>query len=70
MITSVYSRRCGSYIMYLECDSIHQTVMIMCELKSISQISNHYNMYILMQYCDVFHAQHTIFFATFDIGTM
>ena len=33
MITSVYSRRCGSYRMYLEGDSPHQTVMIMCELK-------------------------------------
>ena len=32
MIASVYSRRCGSYRMYLECDSPHQTVMIMCEL--------------------------------------
>ena len=33
MIASVYSRRCGSYRMYLESDSPHQTVMIMCELK-------------------------------------
>ena len=33
MIASVYSRRCGSYRMYLEGDSPHQTVMIMCELK-------------------------------------
>ena len=33
MIASVYSRRCGSYKMYLESDSPHQTVMIMCELK-------------------------------------
>ena len=33
MIASVYSRRCGSYRMYLEDDSPHQTVMIMCELK-------------------------------------
>ena len=33
MITSVYSRRCGSYRMHLEGDSHHQTVMIMCELK-------------------------------------
>ena len=29
MIASVYSRRCGSYRMYLEGDSPHQTVMIM-----------------------------------------
>ena len=33
MIASVYTRRCGSYRMYLENDSPHQTVMIMCELK-------------------------------------
>ena len=26
------SRRCGSYRMYLECDSPHQAVMIVCEL--------------------------------------
>ena len=33
MIASVSSRRCGSYRMYLEGDSLHQTVMIVCELK-------------------------------------
>ena len=33
MIASVYSRRCRSYRMYLEGDSLHQTVMIVCELK-------------------------------------
>ena len=33
MIASVYSRRCGSYRMYFEGDSPHQTVMIVCELK-------------------------------------
>ena len=33
MIASVYSRRCGSYRMYLEGDSPHQAAMIMCELK-------------------------------------
>ena len=32
-IASVYSRRYGSYRMYLESDSPHQTVMIVCELK-------------------------------------
>ena len=32
MIASVYSRGCGSYRMYLEGDSPHQTVMIVCEL--------------------------------------
>ena len=31
MVASVYSRRCGSYRMYLEGDSPHQGVMIMCE---------------------------------------
>ena len=66
MIASVYSRRCGSYKMYLEGDSPHQTVMIMCELKWYSHISNHHNMYTLMQSCDVFHTQHAIFFTTLD----
>ena len=33
MIASVSSRRCWSYKMYLEGDSPHQTVMIVCELK-------------------------------------
>ena len=33
MIASVYSRRCGSYRIYLKGDSPHQTIMIVCELK-------------------------------------
>ena len=33
MIASVYSRRCESYKKYLEGDSPHQTIMIVCELK-------------------------------------
>ena len=33
MIMSVYSRRCGSYRMYIEDDSPHKIVMIMYELK-------------------------------------
>ena len=33
MIASVYSRRCGTYRMYLEGDNPYQTVMIVCELK-------------------------------------
>ena len=33
IIASVYSRRYGSYRMYLEGDSPHQAVMIVCELK-------------------------------------
>ena len=32
MIASVYSRRCGSYRMYLEGNSPHQAVIIVCEL--------------------------------------
>ena len=35
MIARVSSRRCGSYRMYLEGDSPHQTIMIVCELKVI-----------------------------------
>ena len=33
MIASVSSRRCGSYWMYLEGNSTHKAVMIVCELK-------------------------------------
>ena len=33
MIASVFSRRCGSYRIYLEGDSPHQAVTIVCELK-------------------------------------
>ena len=33
MIASMYSRRCRSYKIYLEGNSPHQVVMIMCELK-------------------------------------
>ena len=66
MIVSVYSRRYGSYRVYLEGDSPHQAVMIVCELKQFSHISNHHNMYTLMQSCDVFHTQHAIFFAILD----
>ena len=36
IIASVYSRRCGSYRMYLIGDSPHQAVMIVCELKRFS----------------------------------
>ena len=72
MITSMSSRRCRSYRMYLEGDSSHQTIMIVCELKQFSHISNRHNMYTLMQSCDIFHTQHAIFFATLDTcaGTM
>ena len=47
MIASVYFR-CESYKMYLEGDSTHQAVMIVCELKRLSHISNRHNMYTLM----------------------
>ena len=33
MIASVLFRKCESYKMYLEGDSPHQTIMIVCELK-------------------------------------
>ena len=66
MIASVYSMRCGSYRMYLEGDSPHQAVMIVCKLKRFSHISNRHNMYTLMQSCVVFHTQHAIFFAILD----
>ena len=66
MIVSVYSRRYGSYRVYLEGDSPHQAVMIVCGLKQFSHISNHHNMYTLMQSCNVFHTQHVIFFAILD----
>ena len=52
--------------MYLEGDSPHQAVMIVCELKRFSDISNRHNMYTLMQSCNVFHTQHTIFFTILD----
>ena len=58
--------------MYLEGDSPHQAVMIVCELKCFSHISNRHNMYTLMQSCNIFHTQHAIFFAILDtfVGTM
>ena len=66
MIANVYSRRCGNYRMYLEGGSLYQAVMIVCELKRFSHISNLHNMYTLMQSCDVFHTQYAIFFAILD----
>ena len=58
--------------MYLEGDSPHQVIMIVCELKWFSHISDYHNMYTLMQSCDVFYTQHAIFFPTLDTcaGTM
>ena len=66
MIASMCSKRCGSYRIYLEGDSSHQAVTIVCELKQFSHISNGHNMYTLMQSCDVFHRQRAIFFAILD----
>ena len=66
MIASVFSRKCGSYRMYLESDSHHQVIMIVCELKWFSHISNRHNMYTFMQSYYVSHTQHATFFATFD----
>ena len=72
MIANVFSRRCRSHRMYLKGDSPYQIVMIVCELKWFSHISNRHNMYTLMQFCDVFHTQHAIFFPILDTcaGTM
>ena len=66
MIANVSSTRCGSYRMYLKDDSPHQAIMIMCELKRFSHISNGHNMLTLMQSCNVFHTRHSIFFATLN----
>ena len=44
IIASVSFRRCGSYKMYLEGDSPHQAIMIVCELKWFSHILNRHNM--------------------------
>ena len=72
MIANVFYRRCESYRMYLKSDSPYQVVMIVCELKWFSHISNRHNLYTLMQSCNIFHTQQAIFFATFDTcaGTM
>ena len=37
-VASVYSRRCGSYRMYLEGDSLHQTVIIVVRLNLINHL--------------------------------
>ena len=66
MIASMYSGRCRSYRMYFEGDSLHQAVMIVCELNRFSHISNRHNMYTLKQSCNIFHTQHAIFFAILD----
>ena len=50
-------RRCGSYRMYLEGDSPHQVVMIVCECIWFSQVSNLHNMRHLCTLA-LFHTQH------------
>ena len=52
--------------MYLEDDSPHQTVMIVCELKRFSHIPNRHNVLTHLQSCDIFHTQHAKFFAILD----
>ena len=65
------SKRCRSYMMYLEGDSPHQTVMIMCECIWFSHIKNCHNMRDLCTLAMFSHTTHK-FFATFDtcVGTM
>ena len=65
------SKRCRSYMMYLEGDSPHQTVMIMCECIWFSHIKNCHNMRDLCTLAIFSHTTHK-FFATFDtcVGTM
>ena len=58
------SRRCGSYKMYLEGDSSHQTVMIVCELNWFFHISNRHNMRHLCTLA-MFSHMTRIFFDTF-----
>ena len=65
MIASVYSRRYGSYRMYLEGDSPHQEVTIVCECKWFSLISNLHNMRHLCILAMLSHTTHLLF-ATFD----
>ena len=59
------SRRCESYMMYLEGDSPHQAIMIMYKLNWFSHISNRHNMRHL---CTLAMFSHTTrkFFTTFD----
>ena len=58
-------RRCGSYKMYLKCDSPHQAVMTMCECILFSNISNFQNIRHLCTLAMFSHTTHK-FFTTFD----
>ena len=60
MTASVSSRKCGSYMMYLEYDSPYQIIMIVCELNWFAHIPNRHNIETLMQSCDVFHTQYSL----------
>ena len=50
------SRRCWSYKMYLEGDSPHQAVIIVCELNWFFHISNHHN---IRNLCNLAMFSHT-----------
>ena len=56
------SRRCESYMMYLEGDSLHQTVMIVCECIWSSYIIT---LHIMIYLCSLakFHTHHTLCFS-------
>ena len=55
------SRRCESYRMYLEGDSLHQAVMIVCELKLIFSYLKSLSLETLMYSCDIFtHNTHIL----------
>ena len=56
------SRRCGSYRMYIEGDSPHQVVMIVCELNWFSHISNHHNMKRLWTFAMFSHTTRKILY--------
>ena len=64
-------RRCGSYRMYLEGNSPHQTIIIVWECIWFYHISNCHNMRYLCTLTMFSHTTHK-FFATFDTcaGTM
>ena len=59
-------RRCGSYMMYLEDDSPHQAVTIVCELNWFSYISDRHNVKHLCTFA-IFSHTTCKFFAAFDI---
>ena len=55
------SRRCESYRMYLKGDSLHQAVMIVCELKLIFSYLKSLSLETFMHSCDIFtHNTHIL----------